>query len=191
MAVGAQILNQGPTENVPLHLLTSHPSNPNQGDIGAIDESIETIGFYGSTIANKRTGHILAGNHRYQVAKASRWETIPVTWVDVDDKTELRILATDNRTNRLGHDNSVALAALLAELAESTEQLLGTGYDDDDYDRLLSDITREGPFGLDSTKDTQRASGKGTGKSTSTYGKRVVCPFCNSQFEVDRGGASK
>ena len=55
---------------VPLGDLRPHPKNPNQGDVGAIVESIETVGFYGTVTAQKprngrKHGRILAGEHRY------------------------------------------------------------------------------------------------------------------------------
>lgn len=128
-------------ESVPLNLLKPHPRNVNQGDFGAIMESVQTNGFYGTIVANKRTGHILAGNHRYAVAKQMGYDTIPVAWVDVDDEEEIRILVADNRTTRLGNDDEAALSALLAELAGTPTGLTGTGFDGDDLDRMIADLS--------------------------------------------------
>jgi ParB-like chromosome segregation protein Spo0J len=94
--------------------LQPHPRNVNRGDLVAIGGSIAENGFYGAVVAQKSTGHILAGNHRYDAAKAAGIAEVPVTWVDVDDDRALRILLADNRTTRLGHDDQEALAALLA-----------------------------------------------------------------------------
>lgn len=127
-------------ESVPLNLLKPHPRNVNQGDFGAIQQSVETNGFYGTIVANRRTGHILAGNHRYAVAKAMHYADVPVAWVDVDDEQELRILIADNRTTRLGIDNEASLAELLSELAVTPIGLEGTGYDGDDLDALISGV---------------------------------------------------
>lgn len=136
----AKIINTA-IESVPLQLLKPHPRNVNQGDFGAIQQSVETNGFYGTIVANKRTGHILAGNHRYAVAKAMHYSDVPVAWVDVDDEQELRILIADNRTTRLGIDNQVGLTELLAELAATPTGLTGTGFDGDDLDTLISSVT--------------------------------------------------
>ena len=127
-------------ELVELNRLKKHPSNPNQGDFGAIQESVQTNGFYGAIVANKRNGKILAGNHRYDVAKAEKFDTVPVIWVDVDEDEELRILLADNRTARLGTDDESKLAELLAELATTHKGLSGTGFDGDDLDRLINDL---------------------------------------------------
>lgn len=139
-------INQG-FEEVPLDNLKMHPRNANQGDFGAIQESIDTNGFFGAVTANRRTGHILAGNHRYKVAKDQHAATIPVIWVDVDEEAELRILLADNRTTRLGHDDENALAALLSELALSDGGLAGTGFDGDDLDDIIERMAGGGGGG--------------------------------------------
>jgi DNA modification methylase len=130
-------------EEVLLGALKIHPRNANQGDFGAIQQSVEANGFYGTVVANKRTGHILAGNHRFAVAKSMGFERVPVAWVDVDDEEELRILIADNRTTRLGIDNEVQLAELLSELAATPAGLLGTGFDGDDLDDLIGKLACE------------------------------------------------
>jgi len=127
-------------EEVLLGALKIHPRNANQGDFGAIQQSVEANGFYGTVVANKRTGHILAGNHRFAVAKSMGFERVPVAWVDVDDEEELRILIADNRTTRLGIDNEAQLAELLSELAATPAGLLGTGFDGDDLDDLIGKL---------------------------------------------------
>lgn len=119
--------------------LTPHPSNPRQGDVGAIHGSIEANGFYGALVVQKSTGYILAGNHRLQAAVHAGATSVPVIEVDVDDETATRILLADNRTNDLASYDEDALAALLTGLAEAGG-LDGTGYDGDDVDRLLADV---------------------------------------------------
>lgn len=140
-------------EEVPLQNLKMHPRNVNQGDFGAIQESIEANGFFGAVTVNKRTGHILAGNHRYKVAKEQHAATIPVIWVDVDEESELRILLADNRTARLGHDDENALAALLSELALSEGGLSGTGFDGDDLDEIIGRMAGGGGGGTELLTD--------------------------------------
>ena len=119
--------------------LSLHPDNPRQGDIGAIAVSIEQNGWYGTVVAQKSTGHVLAGNHRLQAAQQLGMKEVPVYWVDVDDTTAKKILLADNRTNDLASYNDDVLSELLTDLA-STDDLLGTGYDGDDLDVLLSDL---------------------------------------------------
>lgn len=139
-------------ETAPLDAVKPHPRNPRQGNIGAIHQSIDANGFYGVIIAQKSTGHILAGNHRWQAARTAGATEIPVQWVDVDDDHALRILLADNRTNDLASYDDTALAELLTELAEIGD-LEGTGYDGDDLDTLLADLGMVGTIDFPSLPD--------------------------------------
>ena len=129
--------------------LSLHPDNPRQGDIGAIAVSIEQNGWYGTVVAQKSTGHVLAGNHRLQAAQQLGLKEVPVYWVDVDDTTAKKILLADNRTNDLAIYNDDTLSELLTDLS-STGDLLGTGYDGDDVDQLLADLSTnfDDPFNV-------------------------------------------
>ncbi len=142
----SEIINQS-IETVPVSVLTPHPRNSNLGDAGAIYESIEANGFYGTIVAQRSTGHVLAGNHRLQAAQMAGITEVPVCWVDLDDEQSLRLLLADNRTTRLGHDDENKLTELLAELANSETGLLGTGFTGDDLDQLISDLAGMAPGG--------------------------------------------
>lgn len=104
--------------------LKEHPQNPRRGVVEAIAESIDVNGWYGAIVAQKSTGYILAGNHRYRAAVAAGAKTVPVIWMDIDDEAALRILLADNRTADLGHYDEAVLAGIL----ESLPTLGGTGY---------------------------------------------------------------
>ncbi len=126
-------------EEVELNQIKTHPANPRRGDLEVIKQSISTNGFYGSVVVNKRTSHILAGNHRYMAAKALGYDKVPVTWIDVGEHEEKRILAADNRTSELGSYDETILTDLLKELDEE-DMLEGTGYTDDDLESLMSEL---------------------------------------------------
>ena len=125
------------TAEVDIKLLKPHTLNVNQGDIGAIIDSIRRHGFYGRILVNKRTNNILAGNHRYMAARELGFTTIPVEYVDIDEKDEVRLLLVDNRTTRLGVDDETGLAELLSTLVATEQGLAGTGFDNDDLDELI------------------------------------------------------
>jgi len=115
--------------------LIPHPDNPRRGDVKLIAESIEANGWYGTIVAQRSTGHVLAGNHRLLAAQQAGIETVPVYWVDVDDDAARRILLADNRTGDLaGYDND-QLAEVLAQAAEFGG-LGGTGWSDIDLEAL-------------------------------------------------------
>jgi hypothetical protein len=133
------VLNEG-YELVATSALKRHPRNVNRGDLVAIGDSIAENGFYGAVLAQRSTGYILAGNHRYEAAQTAGLSKVPVIWVDVDDDRALRILLVDNRTTRLGEDDQEALAALLQEILNDSETLAGTGYDEAALDALLAEV---------------------------------------------------
>lgn len=132
---------------VPLDRLTEHPENPNEGDADAIAASIDANGFYGAVVAQKSTGHVLAGNHRLIAARQHGLDTLPVVWLDVDDDRARRILLADNRTAELAHRDPEALAGILTALNDTDEALRGTGYAPEDLEDLLALIA--GPPDLD------------------------------------------
>lgn len=139
--------NKAGIRRTPVTELTPHPSNPRQGDVGAIVQSIEANGWIGSLVAQLSTGHVLAGNHRLQAAIHLGMDKVPVHWVDVDDETALRILLADNRTADLATYDDQQLAALLQTFG-TTDALNGTGFDGDDLDTLLSDLDKLSRPGL-------------------------------------------
>lgn len=138
-----KIINQE-TVLTPVAALRPHPRNPRQGDVGAIHESIAANGFYGSVVAQRSTGFVLAGNHRLHAAIQAGAPQLPVTWVDVDDATALRIMLADNRTNDVAGYDTAALAELLKEITADAGTLEGTGYDGDALDDLLAGLNPTG-----------------------------------------------
>jgi ParB-like chromosome segregation protein Spo0J len=112
--------------------------------VGAIYQSIEANGFYGAIVAQRSTGYILAGNHRYKAAVEAGAKSVPVIWVDVDDETAVRVLLADNRTNDVASYDNAVLAEILTELAAGPG-LEGTGYDGDDLDQIIGDLAGDGP----------------------------------------------
>lgn len=185
-----KILNDGESKLVPISKLSSHPRNPRQGDIGAIHQSIEDTGWYGVIVAQKSTGHVLAGNHRLIAAREHGAKKLPVIWLDVDDQTALKILLSDNRLNDLASYDFPSLAEILKELALESD-LVGTGYDGDDLDEIIAGLQPFNPVG-----DPRAATGQVTAEdvakakagmahtSQTTQAIAVACPECGHDFEV-------
>jgi hypothetical protein len=101
-------------ETVPVEELREHPRNPNRNELPPLIDSIERVGFYGAIIAQRSTGHILVGNHRYRAAVAAGMREVPVVYVDVDDVEASRIMLADNRTAETGEFDQEALDRLLS-----------------------------------------------------------------------------
>jgi ParB-like chromosome segregation protein Spo0J len=123
----------GGTEVVPIRYVRPHPRNPREGDVGAISESLKTLGQYRPIIVNKTDSTILIGNHTWHAAYALGWEEIAVTWIEVNEEQAIRILLSDNKTADLATYDDEELQILLASLTEFS----GTGFDGDDVDSIL------------------------------------------------------
>jgi hypothetical protein len=96
-------------------------------------------------------------------------------WVSVDDEAALRILLADNRTADLADYDNASLVELLAEIANSTGTLLGTGYDQDALDELIAEVSGIKPDQSDSPTDIG---------GEQTYAVTVPCRDEAHQVEV-------
>jgi hypothetical protein len=172
----AKLINEA-YEITPCENLKVHPRNVNQGDLKAIESSIGANGFYGAVVAQKSTGYVLAGNHRFMAAKEANLCEIPVIWVDVDDDRALRIMLADNRTTRLGKDDQSALAELLSDLATTDLVLEGTAYSGDDLDEIIAGLEKSDGETGDSAERQKEMDYK------SQYG---VIVMCESESEQER-----
>jgi ParB-like chromosome segregation protein Spo0J len=120
-------------ETVGINEVMVHPLNPREGDIGAIIDSLTYMGQYRPIVANKRTKHILSGNHTYQAAVQLGWEKIAVHWIDVDDVEEIKILIVDNRTSDLATYDPSELNKLL-----TSTSFKGTGFTPEEVAEILA-----------------------------------------------------
>lgn len=161
-------LNKQKYEMVPVLQLTPHPKNPNRGKTEMIQESIRENGWFGAIIAQRSTGHVLVGHHRLEAAKEEGAEKVPVLWVDVDEKRAMRIMLADNRTAELAHRDTEALATLLSEL-NLNGGMQGTGYDQDDLEKLVNSLA-------ETSSDSEP-------EPEPKQGKVCTCPECGYEFE--------
>lgn len=154
---------------VPIDQVRQMPENANNGDIDAIQESIQVNGFTAPVIAQASTGFIIAGNHRYQAVIGLGATEIPVIWVDMDDEQALRYMIADNRTARLGQDDLSILENLLGRLEITDIGLHGTGFNEDDLTVLRAAI--EGPLEYDESEYAKQSSAR-----------EMTCPSCGHTF---------
>ncbi|MET9396295.1 ParB/RepB/Spo0J family partition protein [Kitasatospora sp. NPDC002965] len=125
---------------VDLDRLTPHPDNPHLGDLDTIRGSIATHGWYGAVIAQRSTGHVIAGSHRIRAAREEGLATVPVIWLDIDNDKARRILLMDNRAgDKAGYDSTL-LTDLLGELHVTPDGLSGTGWTPTELDALLASV---------------------------------------------------
>ena len=127
---------------VPVEVLIPYPGNPRKGDVPAIKESIKTNGFYGTILVQMGTRYVVGGNSRLHAVRELGLRTVPVMWLDIDEKQAKRILLVDNRLPDMATYDTDLLATLLQDMADS-DSLDGTGYDADYLDDLLGRIEVE------------------------------------------------
>lgn len=151
-------------EYTPLDDLKRHPRNPKDHDIGAISRSVNRFGFTAPVMVDERTGYLAAGHGRIdtlaslkaqgheppanvQTDKDGAWLVPVVRGVAFNSDAEIEAyLVADNRLTILGGWNEPELAALLQDLAaQDTALLEATGYDGDDLQALLDELTPPTP----------------------------------------------
>lgn len=138
-------------ESVPINEIIPHPLNPREGDIGAIIESLKSLGQYRPIVVNKRTNHCLVGNHTLQAMAQMGWEKVGVTWVDVDEENEIKIVLVDNRTSDLATYDNHDLNKLLMKV----QNLNGTGFTKEEVAEILGGgktTPRYSPIGRSNVK---------------------------------------
>ncbi len=132
---------------VPVDLIEPDPANPNEGDVGAIVEAIDELGFYGAVYLRPIEGDrymLIAGEHRWRAVIARNGTSIPALInTEVDHRNALRMLVGDNRIARLGRDDPRKLVPVLADLSGDDTGLTGTGFDLDDLDDLVHQMTAD------------------------------------------------
>lgn len=161
------------TEEVPVGQLQMFHNNPNVGDVEEIAISLNESGMFKPITVNVgthtgRVNEILAGNHTWLAARQEVWydavdpatgeieqrhkpvwDTITVSWVDVDEAAAARIVVGDN-----------AIAARARQDARKTAELLrvanvkvGVGLKPEEYDAIMANLNETastaGPTGLD------------------------------------------
>ena len=99
---------------VDINSVYPHEKNVNEGDVGAIHESVEENDFYGAIIVNRKTNKIIAGKHRWLTAVQQKANKIPVLFIDdIDEERAIKMMLADNRTARIGMDSQEKLLELL------------------------------------------------------------------------------
>lgn len=145
--------NIGQLERVTLSDLSTYINNPRRGDVKAIAASMKANGVYKPLVVNKGTHtgrpyEVLAGNHSLKAMRHlaeehpedDRWQRADVYVVDVDEDRAAKIVLADNRTSDLGGYDNDELVGLLQSVSDD---LAGTGYNEDSLTELLDNLADE------------------------------------------------
>lgn len=99
--------------------ITPHPGNWRlhpEPQRQALEGILGRVGFVQSIIVSERSGRLLDGHLRLQVAIDSKAETIPAVFVDVDESEEKLILASLDPSAAMAVTDEQKLTELLADL---------------------------------------------------------------------------
>lgn len=101
-----------------------HPGAQQQ----ALEGVLDTVGWVQDVIVNQRTGHLVDGHLRCQVAARNGDKTIPVVYVDLSEEEEALVLATID-----------PIAAMAATDRSKLDDLLQSVQSDDERVQALID----------------------------------------------------
>jgi len=90
-------------ERVDIDSLKPFDGNPrkiSEKGLEKLKKSVESFGFTNPVLVQRSTRMIIAGHQRLKAAKAAGLETVPVIWLDFDDKTAKAYNIADNRLNQ-------------------------------------------------------------------------------------------
>ena len=90
----------------------------------ALQEVLEKVGWVQQVIINRRTGHLVDGHMRVQLADRNGEKKIPVLYVDLSEEEENIILATLDPISAMAAADKRKLNELLSELKENEEQVV-------------------------------------------------------------------
>lgn len=114
--------------------LRAHPQNWRQHPLHqrqALRELLDRVGWVQQVVINKRTGNLVDGHLRVELATERGERSVPLLYVDLDPDEERLVLASLDPLGALAIPNAESLEALLADLPE---------IDGDELKGMLTDL---------------------------------------------------
>ncbi len=200
-------------EIVDINKLKPNPKSPNthsDSQVSLLSEVIKKTGWRASITVSKLSGLIVKGHCKLKAAKYAGFSKVPVEYQDFkNEEEELAALLADNKIAELSEIDE----KLLKEIFETCdfEELLLTGYSQDEYNELLDivgqvdDIENDDVDALESETFTQQGDlwllGPhklvcGDSLSLDTYGQllgkeKVSLLLTDPPYNVDYQGQTK
>lgn len=82
----------------------------------ALSDALDDIGWIQQVVVNRRTGHLVDGHLRVSLALRNNEPTVPVLYVDLDEREEALALATLDPISAMAAADRAKLDALLREV---------------------------------------------------------------------------
>jgi ParB-like chromosome segregation protein Spo0J len=136
-----------------------HPLNQQNALKGVLEE----VGWVQQVIVNKRTGNLVDGHLRCQLAAREGAKTIPVVYVDVSEEEESLVLATLD-----------PIAAMAATDKQKLDELMhDIQSDDENIQKLMSDIAEKEQLLIPDFKEYDESIADGI--------SICICPTCGHE----------
>jgi DNA modification methylase len=113
----------------------------NAAAVAQVAESIRRFGFGAPLLARKADRTIIAGHTRWQAAKKLGLQVVPVRLLDLDPADAQLLALADNRLGEIAEWDAAMLGKLLEDLKAQGADLAVTGFQSDEVDRLLAELS--------------------------------------------------
>lgn len=153
----------------------THPRTQRAALSGALDE----VGWVQQVIVNRTTGLLVDGHLRVEVAAARGEPSVPVTYVELDEREEALVLASLDPLSAMAGSDKERLADLLQDVTAEAP----------DLDALLRDLLGTGKAGLTDPDDVPPAPAETYVRPGDLWllgEHRLMCGSCVEPEDVDR-----
>jgi ParB-like chromosome segregation protein Spo0J len=179
MSAPAEEKNKVAATFEPIGSLVPWSGNPrrNAHTIAKVAKSIKRFGFGAPLVARLANREIIAGHTRYEAAKSLGLAEVPVRFLDLTERKAHALALADNKLGEDAEWDEEKLADVMRELTEDSlvdEEMLDTGFTDDDIAKLLE----EEPLLMDPGVGSE----KGESVPAVTFG-RWKLPMTNEEAE--------
>jgi hypothetical protein len=165
------------TEEISPSLLKFAPYNPREitdHDFEALKKSIKEFGFVEPVVVNKKDNQIIGGHMRVRAAMELGFKTVPVAWVDLDEKRAKILNLSLNRIS--GRWDIPKLEEMIYELAKTPDiDLTLSGFED--WELKLYNPGEESS--LDELENIQGTDPNGTWSILVTFSSKAKYEECS------------
>ena len=153
----------------------THP----QAQQDALEGALRKVGIVQNVVVNERSGRMIDGHLRVQMAISSGQPTVPITYVDLSDEEEALILATIDPVTGLAGTDQKLLDSLITDIRLSDLGMeLGMGLND-----LLNSLSPDPSLAAAEGEDEVPAVPANPVSRLGDLwllGGHVVCPHCGT-----------
>ena len=149
----------------------------------ALEGALRKVGIVQNVVVNERSGKMIDGHLRVQMAISSGQPTVPITYVNLSDEEEALILATIDPVTGLAGTDQELLDSLITDIRLSDLGMdLGTGLND-----LLNGLSPDPSLAaVEGEDDVPALPSHPVSRLGDLWllGGHVVCPHCGTVIDV-------